>query len=85
MRERYPDVRLHYRRKPCPATSTAMLNARQLDLAVLFDTHAARAAGPCCRCWKRQLFLDPVRARRCPAVRRSRSPSLAWRTRPRCR
>ena len=41
MRERYPDVRLHM----VAALSghlSSLLNARQLDLAILFDTHAAR-------------------------------------------
>ncbi|MCA3236346.1 MAG: LysR family transcriptional regulator, partial [Cupriavidus sp.] len=41
MRERYPDVRLHIV-ESLSGHLTAMLNARQLDLAVLFGTHAAR-------------------------------------------
>lgn len=41
MRERYPDVRLHLV-ESLSGHITAMLNARQLDLAVLFDTGAAR-------------------------------------------
>lgn len=41
MRERYPDVRLHMV-ESLSGHLTAMLNARQLDVAVLFDTHAAR-------------------------------------------
>ncbi|MDO8448737.1 MAG: LysR substrate-binding domain-containing protein [Rhodoferax sp.] len=41
MRERYPDVRLHIV-ESMSGHITAMLNARQLDLAVLFDTGAAR-------------------------------------------
>ena len=41
MRERYPDVRLHMV-ESLSGHITAMLNARQLDLAVLFDTDAAR-------------------------------------------
>ncbi|HSV45662.1 MAG TPA: LysR substrate-binding domain-containing protein, partial [Ramlibacter sp.] len=46
MRERYPDVRLHMV-ESMSGHLTAMLNARQLDLAVLFDTrlHQARQAG----------------------------------------
>ncbi|MBK6005467.1 LysR family transcriptional regulator [Ramlibacter ginsenosidimutans] len=39
--ERYPDVRLHMVESLSGHLST-MLNARQLDLAVLFDTHPAR-------------------------------------------
>lgn len=41
MRERYPHVRLHMVESLSGHLST-MLNARQLDLAVLFDTHPAR-------------------------------------------
>jgi LysR family tcuABC transcriptional regulator len=41
MRERYPDVRLHMV-ESLSGHLTHMLNARQLDLAVLFDTDAAR-------------------------------------------
>ena len=42
MRERYPDVRLHMV-ESLSGHLTHMLNARQLDLAVLFDTDAAPA------------------------------------------
>jgi LysR family tcuABC transcriptional regulator len=41
MRERYPDVRLHMV-EGLSGHLSAMLNARQLDLAVLFDTNPAR-------------------------------------------
>jgi len=41
MRERYPDVRLHLVESMSGHLS-GMLNARQLDLAVLFDTGVAR-------------------------------------------
>jgi LysR family tcuABC transcriptional regulator len=41
MRERYPDVRLHMVESLSGHLSN-MLNARQLDLAVLFDTDPAR-------------------------------------------
>jgi LysR family transcriptional regulator, regulatory protein for tcuABC len=41
MLERYPDVRLHMV-ESLSGHLTHMLNARQLDLAVLFDTDAAR-------------------------------------------
>ncbi len=40
MRERYPDVRLHMV-ESLSGHLTAMLNARQLDLAILFNTQAA--------------------------------------------
>ncbi|CAM4364041.1 LysR substrate-binding domain-containing protein [Comamonas aquatilis] len=41
MRERYPDVRLHMV-STLSGHLTSLLNARQLDLAILFDTHTAR-------------------------------------------
>ena len=41
MRERYPDVRLHMV-ESLSGHLTGMLNSRQLDLAVLFQTDAAR-------------------------------------------
>ncbi len=41
MRERHPEVRLHMV-EGLSGHLSAMLNARQLDLAVLFDTHPAR-------------------------------------------
>lgn len=41
MRERYPDIRLHLVESLSGHLAT-MLNARQLDLAVLFDSQAAR-------------------------------------------
>ena len=41
MRERYQDVRLHMV-SALSGHLTSLLNARQLDLAILFDTHSAR-------------------------------------------
>ncbi len=41
MRERYPEVRLHVV-ESLSGHLTAMLNARQLDLAILFDSQAGR-------------------------------------------
>ena len=41
MRERYPDVRLHMV-SALSGHLSSLLNARQLDLAILFDTNAAR-------------------------------------------
>lgn len=41
MRERYPDVRLHMV-SALSGHLSSLLNARQLDLAILFDTQAAR-------------------------------------------
>ena len=65
MRARYPDVRLHLV-ESLSGHITAMLNARQLDLAVLFDTGAARR-------WsvlpllKEQLYCIRARATQPPA------------------
>jgi LysR family tcuABC transcriptional regulator len=60
MRERYPDVRLHMV-ESLSGHLGAMLNARQLDLAVLFSTQASRR-------WSVQPLLDEklllMRARR---------------------
>ena len=67
MRERYPDVRLHVVESLSGHLSN-MLNARQLDLAVLFDTHPARR-------WsvtgllEEKLFL--IQSRRAPVAERS--------------
>ncbi|MBF9266800.1 LysR family transcriptional regulator [Paracidovorax cattleyae] len=41
MQERYPDVRMHIV-SALSGHLTGLLNARQLDLAILFDTHSAR-------------------------------------------
>ena len=41
MRERYPEVRLHMV-SALSGHLTSLLNARQLDLAILFDTQSAR-------------------------------------------
>ncbi len=41
MRERYPDIRLHMV-SALSGHLTSLLNARQLDIAVLFDTQSAR-------------------------------------------
>jgi LysR family tcuABC transcriptional regulator len=51
MRERYPDVRLHMV-ESLSGHLSQMLNARQLDLAVLFDTDPA-GAGASRRCWRK--------------------------------
>ncbi|MEG0677986.1 MAG: LysR substrate-binding domain-containing protein [Comamonas sp.] len=66
MRERYPDVRLHMV-STLSGHLTSLLNARQLDLAILFDTHTARR-------WsvmpllEEQLFL--IQSRRQPVAPR---------------
>ncbi len=90
MRTRYPDVRLHMV-ESMSGHLTAMLHARELDLAVLFDTTctrrsrpAARAAGTWRRCWRRTCSSSaPVtegRALATPVVGSCRkpSPSPSW-------
>jgi len=73
MRERYPDVRLHMV-ESLSGHLAAMLNARQLDLAVLFDTGGARR-------WsvmpllEEKLFL--IRARRSVSGKRLARASMA--------
>jgi LysR family tcuABC transcriptional regulator len=76
MRERYPDVRLHMVESLSGHLSN-MLNARQLDLAVLFDTHPARR-------WsvlpllEEKLYL--IRSRATVAPRHCRLQGGAWRS-----
>lgn len=64
MRERYPDVRLHMV-STLSGHLTSMLNARQLDLAILFDASSARrwSVQPLL---EEQLFL--IQSRRQPAA-----------------
>ena len=64
MRERYPDVRLHMV-SALSGHLTSLLNARQMDVAILFDTQSARR-------WRvtplleEQLFL--IQSRQCPVA-----------------
>ena len=64
MRERYPDVRLHMV-SALSGHLTSLLNARQMDIAILFDTQSARR-------WRvtplleEQLFL--IQSRQCPVA-----------------
>ena len=66
MRERYPDVRLHVVESLSGHLSN-MLNARQLDLAVLFDTHPARRWSVTALL-EEKLFL--IQSRRAPVAER---------------
>lgn len=64
MRERYPHVRLHMV-SALSGHLTSLLNARQMDVAILFDTQSARR-------WRvtplleEQLFL--IQSRQCPVA-----------------
>ena len=71
MRERYPDVRLHLVESLSGHLAT-MLNARQLDLAVLFQTddaapleRAAAARRKAVRDRRAPVWRSAARARRC--------------------
>lgn len=58
MRERYPDVRLHMV-ESLSGHLTGLLDARQIDLAVLFDTRLQADGGrPGARHWHVQPLLD---------------------------
>ena len=72
MRERYPDVRLHMV-ESMSGHLTAMLNARQLDLAVLFDTrlHQTRQTGG-----GRRWSVQPLLEEDLFLVRRAAAPRL---------
>ena len=74
MRERYPDVRLHMV-KGMSGHLTSMLNSRQLDLTILFDTQTARR-------WsvlplvEEKLFLIQAKSENTPATSRTRMADL---------
>jgi LysR family transcriptional regulator, regulatory protein for tcuABC len=74
MRERYPDVRLHMV-EGMSGHLTSMLNSRQLDLTILFDTQAARR-------WsvlplvEEKLFLIQTKSENTPAASRTRMADL---------
>ncbi len=74
MRERYPDVRLHMV-EGMSGHLTSMLNSRQLDLTILFDTQAARR-------WsvlplvEEKLFLIQAKSDDTPVANRTRMADL---------
>ena len=74
MHERYPDVRLHMV-EGMSGHLTSMLNSRQLDLAILFDTQAARR-------WsvlslvEEKLFLIQAKSDAIQTVKRTRMADL---------
>lgn len=73
MRERYPDVRMRLV-ESLSGNLTAMLNARQLDLAVLFETESARR-------WSVLPLLDErlflIGQRQLPGMPRGRTVRIA--------
>ena len=68
MRERHPHVRLHMVESLSGHLST-MLNARQLDLAVLFDTHPARRWSVTPLLEEKLFLIAPRDGRKAPPAR----------------
>ena len=76
MRERYPDVRLHVV-ESLSGHLTAMLNARQLDLAMLFDSQAGRRLSVMPLLEEKLFLIESQRASIAPARKRLSVAQLA--------
>jgi LysR family tcuABC transcriptional regulator len=76
MRERYPDVRLHVV-ESLSGHLTAMLNARQLDLAMLFDSQAGRRLSVMPLLEEKLFLIESRRASIAPARKRLSVAQLA--------
>jgi len=76
MRERYPDVRLHVV-ESLSGHLTAMLNARQLDLAMLFDSQAGRRLSVMPLLEEKLFLIESRRASSSPARKRLSVAQLA--------
>jgi LysR family tcuABC transcriptional regulator len=76
MRERYPDVRLHVV-ESLSGHLTAMLNARQLDLAMLFDSQAGRRWSVMPLLEEKLFLIESRRAASSPARKRLSVAQLA--------
>ena len=76
MRERYPDVRLHVV-ESLSGHLTAMLNARQLDLAMLFDSQAGRRLSVMPLLEEKLFLIESRRAASAPARKRLSVAQLA--------
>ena len=76
MRERYPDVRLHVV-ESLSGHLTAMLNARQLDLAMLFDSQAGRRLSVMPLLEEKLFLIESRRAASSPARKRLSVAQLA--------
>ena len=74
MHERYPDVRLHMV-EGMSGHLTSMLNSRQLDLAILFDTQAARRWSVLSLA-EEKLFLIQAKSDAIQTVKRTRMADL---------
>lgn len=75
MRARYPDVRLHLV-ESLSGHITAMLNARQLDLAVLFDTGTARRWSVLPLLKEKLYYIRSAQGQEAPVAKRVRMAQL---------
>ena len=76
MRERYPDVRLHVV-ESLSGHLTGMLNARQLDLAILFDSQAGRRWSVMPLLEEKLFLIESLRPEAAAAVKRPKRMSVA--------
>ena len=76
MRERYPDVRLHVV-ESLSGHLTGMLNARQLDLAILFDSQAGRRWSVMPLLEEKLFLIESRQPEAAPAVKATKRMSVA--------
>ncbi len=76
MRDRYPDVRLHVV-ESLSGHLTGMLNARQLDLAILFDSQAGRRWSVMPLLEEKLFLIESLRPEAATAVKRPKRLSVA--------
>jgi LysR family tcuABC transcriptional regulator len=76
MRERYPDVRLHVV-ESLSGHLTGMLNARQLDLAILFDSQAGRRWSVLPLLEEKLFLIESRQSERVVAVKTAKRMSVA--------
>jgi LysR family tcuABC transcriptional regulator len=76
MRERYPDVRLHVV-ESLSGHLTGMLNARQLDLAILFDSQAGRRWSVMPLLEEKLFLIESLQSERVVAVKAAKRMSVA--------
>jgi LysR family tcuABC transcriptional regulator len=76
MRERYPDVRLHVV-ESLSGHLTGMLNARQLDLAILFDSQAGRRWSVLPLLEEKLFLIESLQSERVVAVKTAKRMSVA--------
>jgi LysR family tcuABC transcriptional regulator len=76
MRERYPDVRLHVV-ESLSGHLTGMLNARQLDLAILFDSQVGRRWSVMPLLEEKLFLIESLQSERVVAVKAAKRMSVA--------